>query len=214
MSIIDEILQRKADKADRDARDKIVGGLMGLLVSEKYDPTVEGSKLHAVADECIASEWFKILLELVKVRDLSTTGIPCARDFAAELHGLIDDLFPIGIKGGPKEVDGQEDPPGGADDRVIGMPEALGAPYGAELDLRKEGNELIAAIEKAEGRDLSAAERDQVRDLLTKTVSTNKPELFVPQASKGSYLIIASKSIAPEDIDLRLLRDLLLAPRK
>ena len=218
---------RLLDEKDEIVREHFVKSLLSLLTSRKYDPTVEQAKLLRMLDKVGKSDGYAELEAMANLITLLTTKIPDTRDYRAEARDLIRAMFPIG------EVDGQQDPgPVGSDpyaeaasamlnpeteaERVIGKPEALGAPYGSNDEEAREVSELVAAIEKDSGSKLSAAEVIEVARLLRQAINNGIPQTFKREGHSGGYLIMSSK-IAPEDVGgglLNLILGLGLAARK
>lgn len=187
------------------SRNKIVIGLMMILSCPSYDPTVEGPALLKIVDEVAKTGALAMLGLGVNLYGTSTTGIQTDRNLDEELRTLIRTLFPLGF-----DVNGQEDPPGdiyaeaakgvydaplNEGDRVTGKPEALGAAYDAPYTFDDETTELIRALEEAEGRELTFEERFEVGVLLKTAITSGMPQVFVPKASKGGYLVMARKDM-------------------
>lgn len=196
---------RLLDEKDEVVREHFVKSLLSLLTGRKYDPTVEQSKLLRTLEKVGKSDGYAELEAMANLITLLTTKTPDTRNYRAEARELIRSMFPIG------EVDGQQDPgPVGSDDhidgepgndkldrveRILGKVAPLEMPYGRQLE---ELNELIASIEKTEGRSLTAVETRDVNRLFNTAIETGQPQTLKLDPSKaGGYLIMAAK---PEDV--------------
>lgn len=201
-------INETAHQQSEELRVMLAMALIGLVTSPKYDPTVEQAALMHHVETSIKHPKFTVLTQLTELAHTIQTGRPSGRDYAEEVRALVRNLFPIGSS---SEIDGQQDPGEGvgSDDhidgepgndkvdrveRIVGKHPSLEMPYGRELE---ELNELIASIEKTEGRSLTAVETRDVNRLFNTAIETGQPQTLKLDPSKaGGYLIMAAK---PED---------------
>lgn len=159
------------------ARKRIIVGLLALITSADYDPTIEPAEFGKLIDEVTAIPGYDFLKLVTALHHEKVTGLPFKRDLKAELRELTCAMFGMAAPEQPDQISATAADP---DQRFVGKHPSLGTPYEAEVapeDIQKSFIATANAIE-SNGYPLSEEKKAELRTTVENVITSGEPQRF------------------------------------
>lgn len=156
---------------------QMMAAMLAILIHPGYDPTTIGPMLHEMAKRMAKDPVFQMLAGLSLKQ-----GSP--RDITKEVEDILRGAWPLGFAD-------KAEPAASESERAVNSAAAalaLELPYG---DQGREFQELLAVIEKAEGRPLTDEEKLRTVRAFNKAVNEGKPHTITFNG-KNVYLAVSA----------------------